>query len=71
MHVEDSTVGVFALAAIFLKIQTLACLAYGSLDEEEHSRFTNLNQFASAFCEFFILMYLLDFIAANQLDILR
>lgn len=31
MHVEDSTVGVFALAAIFLKIQTLACLAYGSL----------------------------------------
>lgn len=66
MYIEDSTIGVFAIAAIMLRIQSNLCLIYGNLDDEERKRYVNLNILAGALCEFFGLMYLLDFVTSKQ-----
>ncbi|XP_077541944.1 uncharacterized protein LOC144154055 isoform X2 [Haemaphysalis longicornis] len=68
MYIDDSTIAVFAIAAIILRIQTNLCLTCGRLDEEERRRYINLNILAAALCEFFGLMYLLDFITAQQIE---
>ncbi|XP_065307953.1 uncharacterized protein [Dermacentor albipictus] len=66
MYIEDSTIGVFAIAAIMLRIQSNLCLIYGNLDKEERDRYVTLNLVAGALCEFFGLMYLLDFVTSRQ-----
>lgn len=68
MYIEDSTVGVFAIAAIMLRIQSNLCLIYGKLDDEERNRYVNLSALAGTLCEFFGLMYLLDFVTSKQTE---
>lgn len=68
MYIEDSTIGVFAIAAIMLRIQSNLCLIYGNLDKEERNRYVTLNFIAGALCEFFGLMYLLDFVTSRQTE---
>lgn len=68
MYIEDSTIGVFAIAAIMLRIQSNLCLTYGNLDEEERKRYIHLHTLAGTLCEFFGLMYLLDFITVKQTE---
>ncbi|KAL3198542.1 hypothetical protein MRX96_014358 [Rhipicephalus microplus] len=71
MYIEDSTIGVFAIAAIMLGIQSNLCLMYGKLDDQERKRYVNLYALAGTLCEFFGLMYLLDFVTSKQTESLR
>ncbi|KAL1420270.1 hypothetical protein MTO96_024487 [Rhipicephalus appendiculatus] len=51
-----------------LSIQSNLCLMYGKLDDQERKRYVNLRALAGTLCEFFGLMYLLDFVTSKQTE---